>query len=851
MLNFSKIVLNNPVPHGRESWYDEEKQARTCEKRKVVVFMKKRLSLLLAAALAASCLGAASAEEAPQARFTSYEQVNQAITVIPATDTQVELGYLDGVTNILEVDGLKFKDLNGNGTLDVYEDWRQDVDVRVRDLYDQMTLEEKAGLFYHVNTCGNPQGVDFADSRYMFSTESTVPDENATFESKSMWYYINELQITSHLDNTNGTPQEQVVYHNAMQALAEDTRLGIPIVISNDRQYNAWGGMIDTAHDAFGAANDLELSKQLWTAYSLESRAVGIHVVLHPYSQELGSWNGEDPEYAGTMTKEEVAAIQVEGGTEACMKHFIARGGDSSFQNARSDAQTVDNWMKAWEIALESNPKWVMTNGYGTGLTNTVHVDYDKETMDYLRNTLGYDGIIVSDWGDQGDSNSSGTTTDGIEILSLTIPERYAFVINNGLDQIGAFACDYESDGHGGQANRDGINEALRQGLISEERCYETCYRVLKDKFELGLFENPYSDADKALAIAASAEYIAEQWEITDTDTLMAARNQDVVALERQLQAESAILIKNDDDLLPLNKGIKVYINSTASAITLEAYKKVLPDYAEVVEDIEDADVVIADCTQINDAAELTIEDAKDAGKKLVIIANTVDPTTYLIENADALLALTFSRPADHGTGAGGFITTTEPIMLAKLLFGDAQPEGMVVKELARDSAMDDAQWKDLAGDQGANQWVRMMLLATMKTTENHTVPNNWGDPLIQYQYGMRYGEHPDFVYDTLVLPRATHEVVTESNGSTSTSYESVIETKAGEPFTIYTLLWNNGADGITTVQASCDGEVIAEKIMAVNGGDWRVVEMTLTIDAVGEHTLTVGTLTKTIQIVE
>ena len=534
------------------------------------------------------------------------------------------------------------------------------------------------------------------------------------------------------------------------------------------------------------------------------------------------------------MTKEETLALQVEGGVEACMKHFIARGGDSSFADARSDAQTVDNWMKAWEIALSANPKWVMTNGYNTGLTNTVHVD-----MDYLRKTLGFEGIIVSDWGDQGDSNSTGVTVDGIDVLSLSIPERYAMVINNGLDQIGAVACDYESDGHGGSASRSGIEEALKQGLISEERCYETCYRVLKDKFE------------KALAIAASAEYIANPWEITDTDTLMAARNPEVVAMERQLQAESAILIKNDDNLLPLSKGIKVYIGSTASAMTLEAYKKVLPDFATVVEDMEDADVVIADCTQMNDAAELIIEDAKDAGKKLVIVANHIDPNTYMVANADALLALTFSRPADHGTGASGFITTTEPIVFAQLLFGDAEPAGMVVKELARDEAMDDAQWKDLAGDQGANQYVRMMLLAMMKTSENHTVPGNWGDPLIQYQYGMKYGAQPDFVYDTLVLPRATHEVVTESNGSTSTSYESIVETKAGVPFTAYVLLWNNGDDGMTTVQAICDGKVIAEKIMAVNGGDWRVVEMELTIDQPGEHTLTVGTLTKTITIVE
>ena len=146
------------------------------------------------------------------------------------------MGYLDGVTTILEADGLKFKDLNGNGQLDVYEDWRQDVDARVKDLYDQMTREERAGLFYHVNTCGNPMGVDFADSRYMFGTESVVPDESSSFTLRLMWYYINVLNITSHLGNTNDTPAQQIVYHNAMQALAEDSRLGIPVVISNDRE---------------------------------------------------------------------------------------------------------------------------------------------------------------------------------------------------------------------------------------------------------------------------------------------------------------------------------------------------------------------------------------------------------------------------------------------------------------------------------------------------------------------------------------------------------------------------------------------------------------------------------------
>ena len=824
----------------------------------------KKLSLLLALLLALSGLGLSSlAEEAAQ----TAEDPAKEIYIIPAEGDQIELGYVEGTT-ILEVDGLKFKDLNKNGELDVYEDWRADMDARIEDLYSQMTLEEKASMFIHPNTCGNPSGVDFSDSRFLwaqepFSTADGTEEEAAASAGPggggdptggighSMWYYINVYGITHFLDNTNGLPQEQVEYHNAMQQMGEETRLGIPITISNDRQYNAWGGMIDTAHDAFGTANDVELSQKLWEQYSKESRAVGIHIVLHPYGQEIGSWNGEDPEYAGTMAKAEIESIQVEDGVYACAKHWIARGGDSDFAGARSDAQTTDNWITAWRIALEANPKWLMTNGYNTGFTNTVHVDYDAETMNYLRETLGYEGVIVSDWGAQGLDNSSGTTVDGIVLEELTIPERYAFAINLGLDQIGAPAADYDVENPGFTADIGAVEDAIEQGLISEERVFETVSRLLATKFELGLFENPYSDADEALALSASPEYIAEPWEITDTETLMAARNQEVVEMERQLQAESAVLVKNDDNLLPLSEGLNLYIGSTAAESTLAALKEAFGAYATVVDDMEQADVVIADCTQMNDAAELTIEDAKYYEKTLVIVTNNIDPDTYVMESADAVLFMNFSRPADHGSGEGGFITTTEPQVYAEILYGVREPAGMIVKEIARDSAMDEAQWKDLAGDQGANQWVRMMLLAEMKTNENNTTPNNWGDPLLCYQYGMRYGEDAEFVYDTLVLPRVSKEVTTESNGSTRTSYESVVECKAGEPFELYTLLWNNGADGVTTVQVKDGEEVIAEKIMAVNGGSWRVVEIEITLDTPGEHTITVGDLTKTINVAE
>lgn len=115
----------------------------------------------------------------------------------------------------------------------------------------------------------------------------------------------------------------------------------------------------------------------------------------------------------------------------------------------------------------------------------------------------------------------------------------------------------------------------------------------------------------------------------------------------------------------------------------------------------------------------------------------------------------------------------------------------------------------------------------------------------------MRYGETAEFVYDTLVLPKVTKEVVTESNGSTRTSYETTDGVKVGESFPVYCLLWNDGEDGVENVQIQVDGAVVAEKLMAVNGGSWRVIEMHVSIDTVGEHTISMGSLSKTITVSE
>ena len=140
------------------------------------------------------------------------------------------------------------------------------------------------------------------------------------------------------------------------------------------------------------------------------------------------------------------------------------------------------------------------------------------------------------------------------------------------------------------------------------------------------------------------------------------------------------------------------------------------------------------------------------------------------------------------------------------------------------------------------------MIQATMEDDPNHASPGNWGDPLITYQFGMSYGKDPEFKYSCLIVP--TVQVTTEVESGSSTTIQTTISNraKAGEPFTVYALLRNNGADGITTAQLKANGEVVAEKIMTVEGGSWRVVQMDLTLDA-GEYTIEIGGQSATITI--
>lgn len=446
----------------------------------------------------------------------------------------------------------------------------------------------------------------------------------------------------------------------------------------------------------------------------------------------------------------------------------------------------------------------------------------------------------------------SGVTNEGVELSEQTGRWLYNEALKNGTDMFGAGGIK-----HGEEISEntmwnwpDCIVNGLKEGDVEKQWVDRSAARILKFKFEKGLFENPYRVMDEALAVVASPEWIANRTAIHTNEDLRAARTAEEVELAEKLQAKSAVLVKNDNGLLPLAKGTKVYIESS-SADTLDHYKTYLNNFGTVVDSIEEADVVIGYFSALNDAAELLVEDAQDAGKP-IILTMVSKVTEYELKNADAVMYIPYSQQPDHGTGEAGFIYGTEPWIYADLIFGERQPEGIIQKEQARDNWSDAAQWKDLAGDQGASNYVRLLVQAMMEDDPNHASPNNFGDPLVVYNYSMRYGQKGDFQYSCLILPSVYEEQEsTNSRGQTVKSVVGTVSAKAGEEFMVYCLLRNNGADDLTYVQVKDGDEVVAEKLYTVCGGSWRVVEIPVTIATPGEHTITVGTQSGTITIAE
>lgn len=487
----------------------------------------------------------------------------------PALQTRRNLARLGPEAPVLTENGLQFRDLNKNGKLDIYEDPRQPVEARVEDLLSQMTLEEKAGLMFHAMIGMMPDGT---------LTETLSREGGPTKTSE-----VIAVKRMNHFNILNVfEPRAIAEWHNRLQKMAERTRLGIPVTISSDPRHafsnnvgaNLPAGAFSQWPEPTGlaAARDAALVREFGDIARQEYLAAGIRVALHPMVDlateprwcRVNGTFGEDADLASEMGSAYIRGFQGETlgkHSVACMtKHFPGggpqmNGEDAHFSYGKEQVYPGDNFdyhLKPFEAAFAAGTSQIMPY-YGM----PVGTQFEEKGFSFnkavitglLREKYGFDGIVCTDW-----LLLNGLTMFGRELIEakawgvehLTPIERAQVALEAGVDQFGGETCP------------ELIVELVRSGKVSEERINQSARRLLREKFRLGLFDNPYLDPQ-----------FAEQ----------TIGREDFKAKGELAQRKSLVLLKNGNGkpVLPLSGRPKIYIENMNSE-TAEKYGEVVSD---------------------------------------------------------------------------------------------------------------------------------------------------------------------------------------------------------------------------------------------------------------------------------
>lgn len=471
-----------------------------------------------------------------------------------------------------------FRDLNKNGKMDVYEDKSQSVDKRVEDLLSQMNLEEKAGSLFINGTLINEDGtIEKKEGAQGFAAR--LPSSVELMRDKKMNHF-NYWQAPD--------VKELAIGYNAIQKYAEEkTRLGIPVTIYSDPRHYFSNNIFAMAANSFtqwpeqmgfAAIGDAKLMQQFGDIARQEYIAVGIRGALHPMADlateprwpRISGTFGEDAKLSAKMIEAYILGFQGNqlGATSvACMtKHFSGGGPqkeglDPHFEFQKGQVYPGNNFnyhLIPFEAAFKVHTAAIMPY-YGIPTDQTsenVGFSYNKDIITgLLRNKYHYDGIVCTDWGLVTDTHMGPVVWParawGVE--KLTPEERVQKIINAGVDQFGGESCP------------EHIISLVKSGKLSEKRIDESVRRVLRQKFILGLFDNPYVVVDNAIATVGKAEWkkVAEM-----------------------AQRRAMTLLKNDNKVLPLATGKwKIYVRNVDPQVAAQ--------YGTVVNKPEEADFAI------------------------------------------------------------------------------------------------------------------------------------------------------------------------------------------------------------------------------------------------------------------
>ncbi|HTE00775.1 MAG TPA: glycoside hydrolase family 3 N-terminal domain-containing protein [Mucilaginibacter sp.] len=474
--------------------------------------------------------------------------------------------------------GVSYRDLNKNGKMDVYEDATQPIEKRVQDVLKQMTLEEKAGMMFYSAVRTNKDG--------------TIEEQPAKdFLSSISPVGVNEI-TKHHITHFNlfgvPAPDTLAIWYNRMQQYEEKTRLGIPLSIASDPRNQGSAGIFAMSAKTFSiwpdplglaAIGDEKVTEQFADISRQEYLAVGIRQGLHPQVDlateprwpRIAGTFGEDAALSSRMTTAYIKGYQGEklsANSVAMMtKHFPGGGPqkeglDPHFAFQKGQVYPGNNFkyhLIPFEAAFKAGTAAIMPYyGVPMGQQNVEEVgfSYNKAIItELLRKKYHYDGVVCTDWGLVSDTQlgtvNFAARAWGVEKLNAA--ERVQRIIDAGVDQLG------------GETLQDVIVKLVKDGKVSERRIDESVVRLLRLKFELGLFDNPFVDEQKAGDIVGNAEFMKA--------------GQDA-------QRRSLTLLKNENHTLPLAPGkLKIYVKNIDP--------KVAALYGTVVTDPKQADIAI------------------------------------------------------------------------------------------------------------------------------------------------------------------------------------------------------------------------------------------------------------------
>ena len=537
--------------------------------------MKKTFVMSLVALLV---FGVASAEK-------HYTTKDKGAYVEVINEGGKTLGYsLKSGVKILNVDGYAFKDLNRNGKLDKYEDWRLPSEERAKDLASQLALDEIAGLMLYssqqwlpASTSGSAKGTYSGKFfKKSFAEPSDITDQQLQFlvEDKVRHILISKVQ----------SPYVAAVWNNKVQTICESVGHGIPANNSSDPRHGlvadeefaaGAGGKISVWPGLLGMAStfDPAVALRFGEVASTEYRALGLATALSPQIDLATEprWRrvmmtfGEGSKLAVDIARAYSDGFQTSKGDDALegawgknsvnamVKHWPGggtgeAGRDAHYSNGKYAVYPGKNFeehLKPFtEGAFKLNggtteasavmPYYTISYGIDPSGENVANGYSDYIIKDLLRTKYNYKGVICTDWGIVNEYVDIFRNTGkpwGLE--NMPVAERYLKVLMAGVDQYGGV----NTTKHIFEAYELGKQKYGEQAIRA--RFEESAVRLLVNIFRTGLFENAYLEPEKSHALVGNVDFMNEGF---------------------AAQLKSVVMLKNHAATLPLKDRLKVYV---------------------------------------------------------------------------------------------------------------------------------------------------------------------------------------------------------------------------------------------------------------------------------------------------